>query len=89
MTTALLREFGYQQTAASQSNLILRALRQGEEVTALDALGRWGCFRLAARVQELRLAGHPILTETRLVNGKRIARYRYLSSAEQLLLGVG
>jgi len=50
---------------------------------------RFGSFRLSARVLELRAAGHPIVTDYKTKNGKRFASYRYLTSAEQLRLGVG
>ena len=88
MTTAVLKEFGY--TTASQSAQILSTLRHGEEITQLDAWGRFRCSRLAARINDLRAAGHPIVSELRLTpGGKRVAFYRYLTSGEQLRLGVG
>lgn len=59
----------------SQNDQILAALRRGP-LTPLDALERFGCFRLAARVRDLRLQGHTILTETAESNGKAFARYR-------------
>lgn len=58
----------------SQSAQILDMLKHGP-VTALDALQQAGCFRLAARIAELRQAGHHIETETIEVNGKHIAQY--------------
>lgn len=59
----------------SQSTQILDMLKRGP-VTALDALQQAGCFRLAARIAELRQAGHHIETETIEVNGKHIAQYK-------------
>lgn len=60
----------------SQALQILQALERGERITPLDALERFRCFRLAARVLELRKAGHPIETrDIHLPNGKRIAEY--------------
>ena len=58
----------------SQTAQILDMLRNGP-VTAMDALQKAGCFRLAARVADLRQAGHNIETETIQVNGKHIAQY--------------
>ena len=61
----------------SQSAAILDYLAQGHCLSPLDALSRFGTFRLAARVEELRRRGYPV--ETRIVttsNGKRIAVYR-------------
>ena len=47
----------------SHRMLILAALRRGEKITPLDAWERWGCYRLGARVYELRRAGIPIDVE--------------------------
>jgi hypothetical protein len=46
-------------------------------ITALDALRDAGCMRLAARISDLRAAGHDIGSEMVTVgSGKRVARYR-------------
>jgi hypothetical protein len=58
----------------SQTTEILDMLKRGP-VTAMDALQKAGCFRLAARIADLRQAGHHIETETIEVNGKHIAQY--------------
>lgn len=59
----------------SQTAWILAQLKQGP-LTPLEALSGCGCFRLAARIAELREAGHQIKTENRkLPNGKVIAAY--------------
>lgn len=59
----------------SQTDEILRALRNGDRITPLEALGRFGCMRLAPRILELRRRG--IRIERALVdrNGKRVAEY--------------
>jgi hypothetical protein len=45
-------------------------------VTAIDALQQAGCFRLAARIADLRASGHDIHTETVVTpTGKHIAQY--------------
>ena len=44
----------------TQRAAILEALRQGSRLTPLDALRRFGCMRLAARIWELRAEGYPI-----------------------------
>ena len=60
----------------SQCRLILEALSRYDEVTAITALQRFGCFRLAARINDLREQGYSITTETEKTStGKRIARY--------------
>lgn len=58
----------------SQCDQILGMLKSGP-VTAMDALQKAGCFRLAARIADLRQQGHHIETETIEVNGKHIAQY--------------
>lgn len=59
----------------SQTTQILDMLERGP-VTAMDALQEAGCFRLAARIADLRQQGHNIKTETIVVNGKHIAQYQ-------------
>ena len=44
----------------SQKQLILDYLRRRGEITSLQAIRWWGCTRLAARVSDLRRAGHRI-----------------------------
>jgi hypothetical protein len=62
---------------ASQSDLILAALERGHAITPLFALGAWGCFRLAARIADLRRLGYDIETKNvRGGNGKHFAEYR-------------
>jgi hypothetical protein len=63
-------------TTESQKIKILTALINGHKITPLDALDWFGCFRLSARISELKSAGWNIKKETVLLsNGKRIARY--------------
>tara|TARA_B110000503_G_scaffold131107_1_gene205258 strand:+ start:447 stop:701 length:255 start_codon:yes stop_codon:yes gene_type:complete len=61
----------------TQSQLILDQLKAGQIITQIDALKIAGCFRLAARVFDLRREGHdietvPVHTDT----GKYIASYK-------------
>ena len=44
----------------TQEKGILEALQDGERLTPGDALKRFGCMRLAARVYDLRKLGHKI-----------------------------
>lgn len=60
----------------SQADQIAGHLRKGKTVTSVEALEQWGCFRLAARISDLRAQGMNILTETIERNGKKFARYR-------------
>jgi len=65
----------------SQTTDILNLLQSGP-LTALDALERIGCFRLASRINDLRKAGHNIQTNTiTLPNGKQIAQYTLTQGA--------
>ena len=61
---------------ASQNQAILQYLQAGYALTQLDALRMFGCARLAARINDLRMRGAWILTETVVKDGKRFARYR-------------
>lgn len=59
----------------SQNDAIRVALLSGRTLTPLDALNEFGCFRLAARVADLRREGLDIECKTESTNGKRYARY--------------
>jgi len=60
----------------SQTNTILAALLAGRKLTPLDALKELGCFRLGARIWDIRKMGYDIKREmVELPNGKRIASY--------------
>lgn len=60
----------------SQADDILAMLGRGP-VTAVDALEQCGCFRLAARIMDLRAQGHDIETiTTTTTTGKHIAQYQ-------------
>ena len=59
----------------SQSNQILKCLESGGSLTAIDALKRFGCLRLAARIEDLRSEGHPIITTMVSKNDSRVASY--------------
>lgn len=67
--------------AGSQADMILEHLRAGRTITPLEALERFGCLRLAARVAELRDAGYAIATSIETKNGKRFACY-YMESVQ-------
>lgn len=51
----------------TQSQRILTHLKRGRRLDPLTALRKFGTSRLAARVCELRAAGHRIVTERRTV----------------------
>lgn len=60
----------------SQNTLILSHLESGEAITPIDALNKFGCFRLAARISDLRKQGHVIKTDHLTSGGKTYASYR-------------
>ena len=59
----------------NQQQQILNYLREGNAVTPLLALERFGCMRLAARVSDLRQRGHKIETRMKKANDKVYAEY--------------
>jgi len=60
----------------SQNALIKGWLLNGYSITHLEALTQFGCFRLAARIADLRDKGLNVVTDmVMLENGKRVARY--------------
>jgi len=63
---------------ASQNAMIRKALEDGETLTPLDAMRRFGCMRLGARVWDLRRQGLAIESQMVAVGGqrKRVAAYR-------------
>ena len=62
-----------------QVDEIRQALLDGKSITPLDALRDYGCFRLAARIDELRRQGYCITTEFQHRNGKKYASYRLVA----------
>ena len=59
----------------SQRLKIKKWLEDGKTLTPIDALERFGCFRLAARIDDLRRDGLDIETKYKYQNGKRFASY--------------
>lgn len=60
---------------ATQTDHILRHLKSLGNITPVEALRDYGCFRLGARIYDLRRAGHEIETELVAYHGKRFASY--------------
>lgn len=60
----------------SQAHQILEYLKQGNAITPLDALRLFGCFRLSARIADLRDCGHSIAMARKNENGKTFAECR-------------
>ncbi|MCK5609269.1 helix-turn-helix domain-containing protein [Candidatus Pacearchaeota archaeon] len=59
----------------SQEKQILKHLQSRKRLTQFQALTKFGCFRLAARIGNLKEKGHNIQTTPIYKNGKRFAQY--------------
>jgi hypothetical protein len=68
----------------TQKQQIQAHLKRFGRITPVEALNRYGCFRLGARVYELRESGMPIDTHMKTVrtrNGKaKVAEYSLRAS---------
>jgi hypothetical protein len=60
----------------TQTQRILIYLQSGKQLTPIDALKKFGCFRLAARIADLRKDGHTIWTNYITENNKTYAAYK-------------
>lgn len=60
----------------NQTQQIKSHLNRGWKLTPLQALEKYGCMRLAARIGELRNAGMNIITRKVTRNGKTFAEYQ-------------
>ena len=59
----------------SQCSELLRFLQTGRAISSLVALDKFGVFRLAARVHQLKQRGFRIATRTITVGKKKFASY--------------
>lgn len=59
----------------TQKQAILTHLQTVGAITPLEGLQRYGCFRLGARIADLKADGVAIKTQMVKENGKRFARY--------------
>lgn len=59
-----------------QTKLIEKHLKNGKSITTIEALNLSGCFRLEARIADLRKSGMHIVTSYTERDGKRWATYR-------------
>lgn len=71
-------------TAKSQNEKILNYLKNGYAITAVEALGMFGCFRLAARISDLRRIGYRIKSNSINSNGKRYVSYQLNNAPNSL-----
>lgn len=66
----------------TQCNAILSDLLSGKTITPMEALRDHGCFRLGARIYDLRERGYQIDREMVEDDGKRFASY-YMTPEER------
>ena len=59
----------------NQNQLILNYLKGGNKITPMRALNMFGCFRLGARVYDLKKQGNNIACEFVKRRGKHFAEY--------------
>lgn len=60
----------------TQTAQILAHLKTGRSITPLEALDQYGCFRLGARIFDLKERGFKIHSErVEVAPGKRVASY--------------
>lgn len=65
-----------QSSSDSQAKRILSYMQDGHRITPIEALNLFGCFRLGARIADLKDAGHDIKSEfVRTQSGKRVKSY--------------
>ena len=68
----------------SQNAMILNFLKSGGSLTPIEALEKFQCFRLAARMNDLRKKGYVIQTEIlKDDNGKSYASYSIPKDQQQ------
>lgn len=59
----------------TQNMRIKQHLLNGFDITPMKALKMFGCFRLGARIWDLKKEGLPIKSEMILINKKHFKRY--------------
>ena len=62
----------------SQSKQILNYLKSGNKLNPLQALKKFGCFRLGARIFDLKEQGHNIESTLITKKGKTFSEYSYI-----------
>lgn len=70
---------------ATQTEAILQYMKEGNSITAFEALNLFGCMRLAARIGDLRADGYviesrPVKVNTR-IGQTTVARYRLVQAS--------
>jgi hypothetical protein len=73
----------------SQNEMIKEYLEAGHSITPIDALNMFGCFRLGARIADLKKQGMDIRTEIvhDYANGKHWAKYCLNRNVPEVAIG--
>jgi len=80
----MMFELGRNKKSKSQRAQVLDYLVKRNSITQVQALVEFGCFRLAARIEELRRAGHSIKSSRRTAeNGARYVKYMYAHGSNE------
>lgn len=66
-----------EKSCQSQNSRIYQSLVSGDRLTALEALSRFGCMRLGARIFDIESTRNVTITRERVKtgNGKRVVQY--------------
>lgn len=59
----------------SQERQILDYLRKGYSITPIEALAKFGCFRLGARIWDLKQNGYNIVSDKKKIENGYVAEY--------------
>ena len=62
-------------TRISQCRAILGHMRLHGSITPREAIRKYNCFRLGARIYELKKKGHSIKSEKQIEDGKTFSKY--------------
>ncbi len=63
----------------TQNKQILELLKSGKSITSIDALNLFGCFRLGARIHDIKREGYLIQTTIVRNEKKNFASYKLIN----------
>lgn len=65
-----------EESAQSQESKILDHMLRGHRITGMDALNLFGCWRLPARIADIKKRGFPVQSEfVNTTSGKQVKAY--------------
>jgi hypothetical protein len=71
-------------TIKSQNVRVKDYLEEGNKLTPIEALDKFGSFRLAAIIHDLRKEGMNILSHMHTHSGKKYAVYQYVPEGDEI-----